>query len=288
MENKYKVKKVLNNNSLLAINNDGDEVVLVGKGIGFDKKNINSFIETDSVEKMFVSLNKNLVSNYLDMLRNVDERIQLIVSDCIFEAEKTLGDLQPRLHLVLVDHISFAIERFKAGYNFENPLIDDIKILYPEEYAQAQLTRLKLFEEYDILLPEDENAILALHYNAARKFQHVKESLRKTNTIYELIKVLEDNIEIELTDTSKYRNLVLSIEEMIYRTESGEKVFNPLKECIKTELTEAYNIASLISNKYKSITDYEISEDEISFLAIDIYKLFLLINKEEKWENFKN
>ena len=50
---KYEVQKTLNNNVLIASDIDGNEVVLIGSGIGFGKK-FGEPINHEQVEKMFV------------------------------------------------------------------------------------------------------------------------------------------------------------------------------------------------------------------------------------------
>ncbi|MDX5618767.1 CAT RNA binding domain-containing protein, partial [Clostridioides difficile] len=47
------IKKVFNNNVVFAIDNSGQEVILMGKGIGFNKFT-KDLVEIDKIEKKFI------------------------------------------------------------------------------------------------------------------------------------------------------------------------------------------------------------------------------------------
>lgn len=59
----FKVKKVLNNNVLIAGHDTFQEVVLIGKGIGFGKKR-GELISNETVEKIFVLKNEQEQEQY--------------------------------------------------------------------------------------------------------------------------------------------------------------------------------------------------------------------------------
>ena len=53
-----KIMKILNNNLVLSKDSQGNEVIVKGKGIGFNKKRFD-IIEDDIIEKIFITQNKN-------------------------------------------------------------------------------------------------------------------------------------------------------------------------------------------------------------------------------------
>ncbi|EPZ37625.1 transcriptional antiterminator [Anoxybacillus ayderensis] len=57
MEQSFRIEKILNNNVLIASHPTYDEVVLIGKGIGFGKKK-GDVIEQKDVEKWFILKNE--------------------------------------------------------------------------------------------------------------------------------------------------------------------------------------------------------------------------------------
>src|SRR5690625_6352347 len=78
--NTYIVNKSLNNNVLIANNDQNGEVVLIGKGIGFNHKKDDSISE-DSMEKLFLLRNEKDQEHYKELLPHIDEEIwQTIIS----------------------------------------------------------------------------------------------------------------------------------------------------------------------------------------------------------------
>ena len=55
MKNQLKVKRVINNNIVIAENFKGQEVVAIGKGLGF-KKDKHDIISENEISKTFISL----------------------------------------------------------------------------------------------------------------------------------------------------------------------------------------------------------------------------------------
>ena len=52
-----KIVKVLNNNLVICRNTDGEDIVVAGLGIGFQKKK-NEDVEIDKIEKIFQNIGK--------------------------------------------------------------------------------------------------------------------------------------------------------------------------------------------------------------------------------------
>jgi len=148
MKDNYKIIKVMNNNVILVENlENNNEAVLVGKGIGFGKK-ANSVVKISKniIEKMFITYDEKLKKDYFEIINSIDDVIIETCSEIILKAEESLGKLNSRIHIVLTDHISFALERMNMGLTIENPFLNEIKILYKKEYELAVETR-KLLKE---------------------------------------------------------------------------------------------------------------------------------------------
>src|SRR5690625_4723217 len=113
------VKKVLNNNVLIARDHAEDEVVLIGKGIGFNKKK-DASIREDSVEKLFVLRNEKEQEYYKNLLPHIDEKVLSTLIDSIeMIRSKSNVKLNERVHVALTDHMVFAINRLFKGRSEE-------------------------------------------------------------------------------------------------------------------------------------------------------------------------
>lgn len=90
---KYKINKILNNNVILAIDVEKmQEIVLVGKGIGFAKKANELITLSDKeIEKSFLNFDESTKKEYLNLINDIDDRIILICEKIINISEMEFG-----------------------------------------------------------------------------------------------------------------------------------------------------------------------------------------------------
>ncbi len=102
-----KIDKVYNNNVIQAIDQQGRELIVMGKGLGFQKK-AGEELDTRKIEKTFVLQNdyqqSDLSSLYLQMESSEVEVVNAIIN----RAEETLEvQFDLSLYLALADHLHF-------------------------------------------------------------------------------------------------------------------------------------------------------------------------------------
>jgi len=85
-----RVKKVLNNNALIAEHPVYNEVVLLGKGIGF-KKIAGDQITKAEVEKVFVLKNPEEQRQYVELVHQVGEEFVALMNEAIAYVESMLN-----------------------------------------------------------------------------------------------------------------------------------------------------------------------------------------------------
>ena len=110
----YRIEKVLNNNSILA-SKDNQEVIFLGKGIGFGKKINDIYIPGDGVKKYKMETQEQEKRLPHEIIRNVDPVFIEIASDIIRFAQEQFDHVDTKILLPLADHIDFAIKRNYAG-----------------------------------------------------------------------------------------------------------------------------------------------------------------------------
>ncbi|MBA8897520.1 transcriptional antiterminator [Clostridium saccharobutylicum] len=133
----FRVIKSLNHNGVLAINMDTQkEYILLGKGIGFGKK-VNERMEAPENAQIYLLQQETDRGSAKEIINNIDPQILEITSTIIMEAEKKFQKVDKNILCPLADHIAFAIRRIKNNEQISNPLTQDIKALFPEEYEVA-------------------------------------------------------------------------------------------------------------------------------------------------------
>ncbi|MBI9011962.1 MAG: PRD domain-containing protein [Clostridiales bacterium] len=282
MKPNYAIITVMNNNVVLAKNlKTKNEVVLLGKGIGFGKKkDATVYFSEDVIERSFINISKSLKKDYFELIQQMDLEIMGLCQEIILMAEKEIGELSDNIHIVLTDHIGFAIERLRQNIEIANPFLHEIKILYTAEYKLGMKAIELINSEIDVTLPEEEAAFIALHLHSARKNREVKKTLRNTRVIKEIVDLLESEIGFDvLEDALTYRRLLTHIRAGIDRIENGIRLENPLLETIKKEFNDSWTLASQAKTIIENKLELEVTDDEVGYLAIHIDRLKRLKSK---------
>ncbi|WXR62390.1 PRD domain-containing protein [Peptostreptococcaceae bacterium AGR-M142] len=276
MKNNFRILKVLNNNIVLAYDLENKyETILIGKGIGFSKKeNKKTYIPLNKIQKSFVAEDEKTKKEYFNIAKNIDERIIEITENIIMEAEKKLGKLNSHIHIILTDHIAFAIERVKMGLNINNPFINEIEILYKDEFLIAKDGVQMIKSELDIDLGFGEIGFIAMHLHSSRNNVNVKETMKNTRILNEIIEIIEINLNIKFNKSEyTYKRLVNHIQGALERIRLGKNVNNPILNSIKEDFRESFKIIRKIQKKIEEEYELEVSEQELGYMAIHVERL---------------
>ncbi|MBN2899460.1 MAG: PRD domain-containing protein [Clostridia bacterium] len=276
MQNNYLILRVMNNNVLLTKDLANDtEAVLIGKGIGFGKKqDQTTLISGDSIEKSFYTYDKKLKNDYLDLLNSYSDVLMGVCAEIISMAEARLGQLSERIFIVLTDHISFAIERIKNGMEIDNPFVHEIEMLYPDEFAIGQQAKDMLFQATGISIPIGEIGFIALHLQAAKEHKDVKVAVKHTQLIKDIVELIETHLDYHIKVGSlTHTRLLTHIKGCIERVEMERYINNPLAATIKEEIKASYVIALSIKALMEKVLKKAIPEDEMVYLAIHIDRI---------------
>lgn len=176
----YRVTHVLNNNAVVVRSESGISV-LVGTGIGFNRK-IDDPVDPAIVQQQYVAIEPDKI-HYLTLLNGLDPELLSAVSEGVELATKTLGHLHPSIYLLLTDHLAFAVERFRDGQVIQNTLLPEIRAFFPSEFEAAELVLHHINTRVGVELPLDEAAFITLHLNAALSGESVKRPLSKANAL---------------------------------------------------------------------------------------------------------
>lgn len=272
MEN-YTVKKVLNNNVVIAENN-GNEFVLVGKAIGFDVKK-GAKLTADRIESLFVKQDGGSDERFDKVLQNVSSAIVGISEEIIALCEKKLElRLSDAIHISLPDHINFAIRRIKEGVKIENPFLNEISALYPEEYKLAEKALGMINERFYMQLPEDEIGFICMHIKAAIQQQAVGDTLAYTKKIGEIMDLIYRLLNRKpVRNSLSYARTITHLNFMLERIFNKRTVKNNLLDNIKKEYYNEYDIAIKVAMKIEDLFSVRVPEDEIGFITLHIARI---------------
>lgn len=268
----YQIIKIYNNNVVLALHNN-EEAILVSKGIGFGKKQGEFIAENHLIEKVFHKMPPYAINH----LAEVHQKMELLVEEIIQLAETKIGKLNSNTGKALVEHIEFAIERLRMGIQIENPFIEEIMMLYEEEYEIAKVVGNLIYQRFQIDIGEEEQGFIALHVHSARENKNMRETIQKTRAYKRYMQMIEEEFEINLLEHSiECKEFLKNLESFIRIAKGQQQVIMVLKEQIKEYMPRIYGIAYQIGEFISQDKNIEMSEDVVAFLAIDIERLVQL------------
>lgn len=271
------IERVINNNVVSAIDHKGKEVVVMGKGIGFQMKQGKVINET-LIEKIFYLENQSAVDKFKELIEDLPlEHIQ-VSNDIITYANKVLGGkLNPNIYITLTDHISFALQRFKQGMLFENPLAWDVQSLYRKEFLIGEYAVALIHKKIGIRLPDDESASIALHLVNAEYDSSMNETMHITKMLPEIIQIVKNEFNLSLEEQSiNHERLVTHLKFMIQRIIKKEQLDNidqefcdMVKNMYSKEFRCSTKIAEYLQGSYHDV----ILMDELVMLTINIRRV---------------
>ncbi|WP_291735262.1 BglG family transcription antiterminator LicT [Clostridium sp.] len=273
-----KIDKIINNNLIRTFDNNGKEILLMGCGLGFQKK-IGDTIDRSKIEKIYAIENKNDSNKLMNLLSEIPLEYIQVSNEIISYAKYSLGKrLNDNIYISLTDHISFAIERYKQGLNFKNALLWEIKRFYNHEFLIGKEALTIIKKRLDIMLSEDEAASIALHIvNAQLNSRDMNDTLDITKMIQNILNIVKFHFNIELDEYSlHYERFITHLKFFAQRILSGKVVKSDdanFCEMIKEQYKDAYLCAEKVKKYILKEFNHEISDEEIMYLTVHIKRI---------------
>ncbi|WP_348923115.1 PRD domain-containing protein [Enterococcus rotai] len=275
-----KIKKVLNQNAVLVIDKE-QEKVAVGKGVGFNKKK-NDLLSPQQVERMFVMEPEGLKKLQV-LLSQIDEKYFFVTEEIIAHAETILGEkLNEHINIGLSDHIAFAAENIQNNIIVRNKLLNEIEILYSEEFSIAQWAVDYLTQTLGIPFSYDEAGYIAIHIHSARSGRtDNSKSIREVTIVSEIIHLIEQDLGINIHDEKmslSYSRLVNHLRLFIHRFQQSQYAVldDEILDVVRKKYAESYEISKKVQVLLMRNFHYQVPNEELGYLAIHIERLKMI------------
>lgn len=278
------IEKVINNNVVIAIDALNQEVVLMGKGIGFQVKTGDS-IEKNKIEKKFVLSNRDEIGKFEEVVETIPIEHLDVCIEIINYATEVLGKrLSSSIYISLTDHINFALERYKAGIFFDNPLAQEVKSFYRSEYLVGEYALALIKKELNVQLPVDEVASIALHFVNAEYSTAMSDTMHITSMIRDVIALVEKELNIRLDDSDfNYTRFITHLKFLAFRIvrdiqiEEQDAEYN---EMVIGLYPKAFAIVSRIADYMERKYNYVMEVEEKVNMTVHIQRFQSNIEKE--------
>ena len=280
------IEKVINNNVVSAVDEEGREVVVMGRGLGFGMKP-GKTVPQAKIEKIFRIKSHTLAEQFKDLLADMPIEHVKLSADIVAYATKKLNlKLSQSIYVTLTDHINFAITRYRQGIKAQNALLWEIKRYYSREYELGMYAVKMMREKLCIALPEDEAGFIALHFVNAEYGTELRDALKFPNLVKEILGIVEEELSIKLDESSfHYERFVTHIKfllQRVYRKELLSDEEWELAEFMERKYQKEYDCSKRIGAYIEQETGSSLSGEEIMYLAIHIRRVTMTAEEEEE------
>lgn len=275
----YVIKKVLNNNVVISENQNKQEIIIMGSGIGFGK-HVHDLVDSKKIYKIY-ELRNNAYKNRFEKL------VEEIPFECFQLTENIITYAQDELHqtfkdgliLTLADHIHFAVMQIQNHETRATLSLDEIKLFYKDEYKVAKHAVEMINEFYHIHLESNESASIAFHLIIGSTNQNEKDIEIILKGTKDILEIIEKSLGIELKETNQgFYRLVIHLKYFMKRViiekqecddrfdaaffNENDEQFKRIKKCLD-------NIEVYLENTYS----YKLDSSERLYLTIHITRI---------------
>lgn len=282
-----RVIKKINNNAAVCQDNNKQELIALGKGIGFPKTPY-ELTDLSKIDMTFYRVSSQTVA----MLSTISDDVITVSAEIVkFAQESSENNFSSNVVFSLADHINFAIERIKKNQFFDFSLSYDIEHMYREEFKLG-LKSLKLIkEQLGVKLPKAEATAIAMHFINAREIpvKNITESLNN-NILSLVINIIETEFSLKIDQTGfAFNRFKVHLQYFIQRLQENKQIngeiSNKLVEDLISSDPKVYqcgkDLVIAIDNQLHTKT----TDDEMFYLMIYIKRMIsktINDNKEGK------
>lgn len=271
------VEKIINNNIVSSFDEKGNEVVVMGRGLGFKVKP-GQEIDQSKIEKIFRMENSKETERLEEVLADIPiEHIQLCNEIIAYAVTIIRNKISKNIYITLTDHINYAISRFKEGIEFSNALKWEVKKFYSQEFEVGKKAIELIKEKVGIELSEDEAASIALHFVNAELGMEIPKTIDATKLIQNVLKIVTNHFQIALDEDSlNYERFIIHMKffsQRVITNHINQSEDEELFEMIKNKYADAYKCVLKIKDFVELEYGIKLPKEEIIYLTVHIKKI---------------
>lgn len=269
------ILRVFNNNVVLARDDAGGEVILTGRGLGFQARP-GQAVDRARVVRVFRPDAGRDPDQLAHLLAGIPpEYIALVVAALADAGLDAPASGSPTLVVALADHVCFAVRRSELGVAIEYPLLGEVQHLYADEYARGRALLAALNARLDAPLPAGEAVALALHFvNAGFATGDLSYTYTMTGVIQQMVSVIERTygLDLDLGSVSvgrfvtHLRYLFVRIHQHTQLDEGRSSIGAAIRAAHPAALECAERLAALLELRLGA----PLSDDEVSYLTLHV------------------
>ena len=276
---KMRVVKVLNNSLVLALDEDGRETILMGKGIGFHKAAGYEF-QKEEVEKVFVLKDRSISRSIIRLAAETDSvYFELAKSVIDYAIERYGMRLLDHIYLSLTDHLAFAVKRQREQIEVPNFYTMEMKKFNPNEYQVGIYALEQVKRKLDVELPSDEAGNIAFHFINAQVDPPYNDKNRVISRVTEnVLEIVQYYFKLVYEEEStSYSRYVTHVRLFAQRLVSGQLLPEESSRLLYDQIAEAcveeFACVDKIAVYVKETFGIALTNQEAMYLALHIHRV---------------
>lgn len=271
-----KIEKIINNNLIRTTNKQGQRVILMGCGIGFQKKP-GCEVDEDKIEQIYVE--KDSEGRLEQVLKSIPVECIQTANEVISYARSALGKrLNDTIYLTLTDHIAAAVRRTHEGILIKNALLWEIRRFYNHEFLVAKEALRIIERRLSVSFPEDEAGFLALHFvNATMESADVGTTAEMTKVIQHILSLVKYYFKFEPDEYSlHYERFLVHTKFFVYRLFQDTQLYgeNPIfLDGILCQYQKEYACAEKIAAFLDKEYHKTVTRDELCYMTVHLHRI---------------
>jgi len=269
-----RVIKNINNNVAVCIDENGNELVAFGKGIGFRQPPY-IFEDLSKIHRTYY----NVAPQYLEFLNQLDPKVFEVVNMIMdYAYSKIDAVFDNNIAFTLADHIQFAMKRCNNKMKVKFTSYHGLDYMNPEAVEVGEFAIKKVKEMMGVQLPYEEVYGIAIHLlNEASVSKPGNSTKDMKAGIDDIIRIIEQYFKITIDKRGfNYVRFVSRMENLFERKEEERRIDLPelnIVESLKTECPDAYACAKIVAEYFEDKEKKKMEEEEILYLTLHINRL---------------
>lgn len=272
-----RITRVFNNNVISVLDDKQEELIIIGKGLAWQKKP-GDIVDEEKIEKIFELKNKDISQKFKTLLYEVPLEYMEVTEEIIKLAKNRLGrSFTDSFYISLTDHIHFAVDRIQKGHLINNALLWEIKRFYRDEFTIGKEALQLLKQKLNVELPEDEAGFIAMHIVNAGLSEEMPNVANITKVIQDIMNIVKYHYKMEFDEESlNYFRFITHLKFFAQRLYSKTYLADDdsfLFDAFRQKHPGSVECTEKITEYIKKQFDYSITNNEKLYLAIHVQRL---------------
>jgi beta-glucoside operon transcriptional antiterminator len=271
------IKQIFNNNIVSTVDDKDQELLILGRGIGFQFR-AGDPIDEARIEKVFRLQDSSIYERFKAIVTEMPVEILQVTDDIVSLARMQLNkQISDGIYVSLSDHIHFAVQRMEREQIVRNPLSWEVQHFYKAEYDVAKEALTILRERLGIDFPKDEICNIALHFINAEVNDSMNDVTHLMQLLQEIMNIIKYHFGVDLDEDSvNYFRFITHLKYFCQRVithTSHDDTEEYLYKVVKKNYPDTFKCIRKIESFILKNYEYVMTHSEQLYLTLHLERL---------------